>query len=119
LWHSVRVSLYKTADSRIDSDLNNLITDPSSSPAGIRRALKRIKGLGDVGVDIFFDTAQGLWPCLSPFIDPRSIRTAEQIGLDGDVDSLWQDVDRDPIAMCKLAAAVTTVRLEKKEKEFA
>jgi hypothetical protein len=32
---------------------------------------------------------------------------------------LWEDVGRDPKEMCKLAMALTIVRLEKKEKEFA
>lgn len=103
----------------LDGDLNNLISDSGSSPAKIRSTLKSIKGLGEVGVNIFFDTAQGLWTCLSPFIDPRSTKTAEQIGLGGDVDRLWEDVDRDPQKMCKLATALTTIRLEKKEKEFS
>lgn len=101
-----------------DSDLNNLLKRASSAPSKIRTLLKEIKGLGNVGIDIFFDTAQGVWPCLAPFIDPRSLKTAEQIGLGSDVDSMWQDVGKDAVEMCKLSSALTTVRLEKKEKEF-
>lgn len=80
--------------------------------------IKGIKGIGNVGTDIFFDTAQGVWSCLAPFIDPRSLKTAEQCGLGNNIDQLWQDVDRDAVKMCKLASALTTIRLEKKEREF-
>lgn len=80
--------------------------------------IKGIKGIGNVGTDIFFDTAQGVWPSLAPFIDQRSLKTAEQCGLGVDVDHLWQILGKDPKEMCKLSAALTTVRLEKKEHEF-
>jgi hypothetical protein len=79
--------------------------------------LKNIKGLGDVGIDIFFDTAQNLWSRLGPFIGPRSV-AAERIGLGYDVNTLWEDVGRDSKEMCILVAALTTIRLEKNEKEF-
>ncbi|KAI1084675.1 hypothetical protein F5B20DRAFT_575996 [Whalleya microplaca] len=103
---------------KYDGDLNNLVTAADTSPPKIRAALKEIKGLGDVGVDIFFDTAQGVWPCLAPFIDPRNRKTAEAIGIGSDIDKLWKEVGEDPAEMCKLAGALTTVRLEKKEGEF-
>ena len=80
--------------------------------------IKGIKGIGNVGTDIFFDTVQGVWPKLAPFIDPRSLKTAEQCGIGGDVDALWQAIGRDAAAMCKLSSALTTIRLEKKESEF-
>ena len=80
--------------------------------------IKGIKGIGNVGTDIFFDTAQGVWPCLAPFIDPRSLKTAGQCGLETDVARLWQDVDKDAVKMCRLASALTTIRLEKREQDF-
>lgn len=46
------------------------------------------------------------------------MNTAEQIGLGSDIDSLWDGVGKDPKEMCKSVSALTTVRLEKKEKEF-
>ena len=101
----------------IDSDLNNL-QSASSSPATTRKLLKEIKGLGDVGIDIFCDTAQSIWPALAPFIGARSLKTAKAIGLSDDVRQLWEEVGKDPVEMCRLSTALTTVRLEKKEKEF-
>ncbi|KAI4124499.1 MAG: hypothetical protein LQ338_004762 [Usnochroma carphineum] len=104
---------------KYDGDLNNLLKKADSSPSEVRKLLKEIKGIGNVGVDIFCDTAQHIWPCLAPFIDPRSMKTAQQCGLGNDLEEIWEAIGKDPEQMCKLAAALTTVRLEKKEKEFA
>lgn len=105
-----------------DGDLDNLLpgSRTDSSPSEIRTRLKEIKGLGDVGIDIFMDTAQAVWPCLAPFLDPRSAKTAGAIGTPGDAQTLWttKDIDQDPVKMCKLASALTNVRLDKREKEF-
>jgi hypothetical protein len=101
-----------------DGDLNNLLKQTNSSSPKIRAALKEIKGIGGLGIDIFCDTAQGVWPCLAPFVDPRSQKTAGQLGL-GSVDELWEAVDKDAVQMCRLSAALTTVRLGKKVDEFA
>ncbi|KAL2429584.1 hypothetical protein ABEF95_007585 [Exophiala dermatitidis] len=114
--------LVELVEEKYQGDLNNILpgSKTDSSPLEVRKRLKEIKGLGDVGVDIFFDTAQGVWPCLAPFIDPRSAKTAEAIGIPGDAGALWgrKEVNRDPMTMARLAAALTTVRLEKKEGEF-
>lgn len=103
----------------IGGDLNKLLEKADTSAVQVRSLLKEIKGIGNVGTDIFCDTAQGIWPCLAPFIDPRSMKTAQQCGLGEDLNAIWETIDQDPERMCRLAAALTTVRLEKKEKEFA
>jgi hypothetical protein len=95
-----------------------MISGQSPSPTSIRRTLKNIKCLGDVGVDIFFDTVQSLWPFISPFVDPRSLKTVETIGLGDDDKNLWDAVNQDPQKFCKLVTALTTIRLESKEEEF-
>jgi len=114
--------LVELIDEKYNGDLNNLLPESrtDSSPSEIRTRLKEIKGLGDVGVDIFMDTAQAVWPCLAPFLDPRSAKTAIALGIPGDAQTLWStnDIDRDPVKMCKLASALTNVRLDKREKEF-
>ncbi|KAI9713909.1 MAG: hypothetical protein M1820_000639 [Bogoriella megaspora] len=104
---------------KYSGDLNNLRKEANDDPDQIRSHVKEIKGLGDVGINIFCDTIQGLWPCLAPFIDPRSEKTAEQIGLGTDVEKIYEAVEKHPQKMAELAVALTTVRLEKKEKEFA
>ncbi|XXH02735.1 hypothetical protein Hte_009120 [Hypoxylon texense] len=101
-----------------EGDLNTIPKLASEDPAKIRAELKNIKGLGDVGINIFFDTAQHIWPCISPYIDPRSLKTAEAIGIGGDMQALFQEVGGQPKEMCKLAAALTMLRLDGKEKEF-
>ena len=55
-----------------DNDLNNLLKKADSSPSKVLTLLQEIKGIGKVGTDIF-DAAQGVWPSLAPFIDPRSM----------------------------------------------
>ena len=111
-------SLPLTCLTNTDNDLNNLLKKADSSPTKVRKLLQEIKGIGKVGTDIFFDAAQGIWPCLAPFIDPRSMETAKRCGLGSDVDAMWDAVGKDPFEMCKLSSALTMVRLEGQEKEF-
>ena len=99
--------------------MNTILKQTSEDPGKIRTQLKTIKGLGDVGVDVFMDTAQHLWTCLAPFIDPRSMKTAKNIGLGDDVQSLWEEIGKNPDTMAKLSGALTNVRLEGREKDFA
>ncbi|KAI0138189.1 hypothetical protein F4776DRAFT_621018 [Hypoxylon sp. NC0597] len=110
--------LAQLIEDKYEGDLNTILRLTSENPTKIRAELKQIKGLGDVGINIFFDTAQHIWPCLAPFVDPRSLKTAEAIGIGGDVNVLWQEVSEDPEKMCRLASALTKLRLDGKEKEF-
>ena len=107
-----------TDGSLLDGDLNNIVQRAESSSAKIRDMIKGIKEIGNGGADIFFDTAQGVWPCLAPFVDLRSLKTAEVCGLRNDVGRLWEGVGEDETQMCSLASALTKIRLEKREKEF-
>jgi hypothetical protein len=106
-------------DGFADGDLNNLLKKADGKIAKVRELLKEVKGIGDVGVDIFMDTAQGVVPSLAPFVDPRSKKTAETVGLGSDVQALYEMVEKEPMEMCKLASALTNVRLEKAEANFA
>ncbi len=66
-----------------------LIPRPAdSSPFKVRHLIEYVKGIDNLATDIFFDTAQGLWPSLALFIIPRSLKIAEQCGFDSDVDRL-------------------------------
>ncbi|KAK5943315.1 hypothetical protein PMZ80_004322 [Knufia obscura] len=116
--------------SEYDGDLNNLLgqaKEAAGSDAShekvrdeVRSRLKKIKGVGEVAVDVFCDTAQGVWRELAPFLDPRSQKTAEGLGLSGDAEVLFgePEIGRHPVEMCRLASALTVVRLEGKEGEF-
>ncbi|KAI1392123.1 uncharacterized protein F4822DRAFT_441220 [Hypoxylon trugodes] len=110
--------LAQLIEDKYEGDLNTIPQLASENPTKIRAELKNIKGLGDIGINIFFDTAQHIWPCLAPFIDPRSLKTAEAIGIGADVDTLWQEVSEDPELLCRLAAALTKLRLDGRTNEF-
>ncbi len=62
-------------------DLRKLRAEAGEDPKEERRLLKTFKGLGDVGVDIFFREAQVAWPELRPFADKKALQSAEKIGL--------------------------------------
>ena len=101
-----------------DGDLNYLRKDANDESEGIRNKIKEVKGLGDVGVNIFCDTMQGLWTSLAPFLDPRNLKTAEAVGLGSDVEQNFEAVEKDPERISRLCMAITKVRLEKREGEF-
>ena len=102
-------SLQLTSFTITDNDLNNILTNADSSSTKARKLLREIKGIGKVGTDTFFDVAQGSWPSLAPFIDPRSMETAKHCGLGSDVDTIWDAVRKDAVEMCKSRSALTLV----------
>ena len=56
---------------RYGGDLRRLRCAADRDPTVERRLLKQCKGIGDVGVDIFFREAQRTWAELYPFADRR------------------------------------------------
>jgi endonuclease III len=69
-------------------DLSRLRSEADRDPSAKRRLLKEFKGIGDVGVDIFFREAQRSWSELYPFADRRALRAAAQLGLGSDARAL-------------------------------
>src|SRR5918994_1460408 len=53
-------------------------------PKAERELLKEFKGLGDVGVDIFFREVQVAWDELAPFADKRALDAAGRLKLPKD-----------------------------------
>ena len=104
--------------SKYDGDLNKLREAGKDDPDTIRSLVKEIKGFGEVGVNIFSDTVQSIWPCMAPYVDPRSFETAESLGIGSDVKAMWKGVGEDPRKMATLCQALTSVRLDKKQEEF-
>lgn len=84
----------------------------------VRVLMKRIRGFGDVGADIFLINVQSVWPAMAPWLDARSLRAAGEIGIGEDVDKMYAELDRDPVAMSRLANGLSTARLEKVVKEY-
>jgi hypothetical protein len=92
-------------------DLRRLREDASRDPATERRLLKECKGLGDVGVDIFFREVQVVWDELYPFAGKRDLDAAARLGLEKDAASLAKRVPRHDFP--RLTAALVRAGLAK------
>lgn len=79
---------------RYGGDLRRLREEAGRDPDAERRLLKGCKGLGDVGVDIFFREVQAAWDELHPFVDDKALATARQL-----------DLAHDPAALAGLVPA--------------
>ena len=66
---------------RWKGDLRKLREEAGREQPAERALLKEFKGIGDVGVDIFFREVQGVWGELSPFVDERARKAAQRLGL--------------------------------------
>jgi hypothetical protein len=93
-------------------DLRKLREAARRDPACERELLKECKGIGDVGVDIFFREVQTAWEELFPFIDRTAVEGARQLGLPTEAGKLAKLVGRDDFPA--LVAALARVKLEKR-----
>jgi hypothetical protein len=73
---------------RYGGDLRRLREEAGRDPRRERRLLKEFKGMGDVGVDIFFREAQVVWDELFPFADRRVLDAAGRLKLPKDAKGL-------------------------------
>jgi hypothetical protein len=94
---------------RYRGDLRRLRAEAGQDPKQERRLLKEVKGLGEVGVDIFFREAQVAWEELFPFLDRRAAQAARRLGLDADPGVLAGD--RRPEVFARLVAALVRTEL--------
>src|SRR2546421_2408501 len=91
-------ALGDTAELLIDrygGDLRRLRRAAERDPTVERRLLKQCKGIGDVGVDIFFREAQRAWDGLYPFVDRRVGEAARRLRLGDDGEGLTRLVSGD------------------------
>ncbi|KAH8425440.1 uncharacterized protein LDX57_003193 [Aspergillus melleus] len=105
-------------DERYDGDLNNLWEEAHHDRAKTRELIKEIKGLGDLGVELFFNNVQSVWPSIAPFVDTRSLKTADQVGLGTDLDAIYTELEKDSVKMSRLANGLSVARLEKRQGEL-
>ncbi|PYH29120.1 TVP15 family protein [Aspergillus neoniger CBS 115656] len=103
--------LAEFVNEKYDGDLNNLLKKAHNDRDETRKLIKEIKGLGDLGVDLFFNNAQAVWPSLAPFIDGRSLETADNVGLGTDLDAIYADLGRDSMNMSRLANGFRIVNI--------
>lgn len=95
---------------RYRGDLRRLRESAGHDPGAERRLLKEFKGIGDVGVDIFFREAQRSWTELYPFADRRALTAAEQLGLGRDAKALAKLAGGDDFA--RLVSGLVRVELD-------
>ena len=92
-------------------DLRRLREQAGREPKRERALLKEFKGMGDVGVDIFFREVQLVWEELYPFADRRARQAAQRLGLPADPATLARLVERSEFA--RLVAALVRTSLER------
>ncbi|MGH9066406.1 MAG: hypothetical protein ACRD0J_02635 [Acidimicrobiales bacterium] len=103
-----------TADLALDryrGDLRRLRDEAGRDPAAERRLLRQFKGVGDVGVDIFFREVQRSWDEVYPFGDDRALRAAERLGLPPNPVALSKLTSRDDLS--RLVTGLVRTDLDK------
>ena len=98
---------------RYRGDLRRLRDEAGREPRRERALLKELKGLGDVGVDVFFREVQVAWDELYPFADRRALRAAQRLGLGGDARALARLAGGDAEEFSRLVAALVGVGVER------
>lgn len=88
-------------------DLRVLRDCADYDPTEERKRLIAFKGLGDVGVDIFFREVQVAWDELYPFADKKALKAARRLGLPGTAEELAKLVSKQDFPRL-LAALVRT-----------
>ncbi len=73
---------------RYGGDLRRLREEAGREPERERSLLKELKGIGDVGVDIFFRETQAAWDELRPFASGRPLDAAKRLDLGRDAEAL-------------------------------
>jgi hypothetical protein len=95
---------------RYGGDLRRLREEAGRDPGAERKLLEQFKGLGDVGVDIFFREVQVSWDELFPFADRRALDAAGRLKLPKDAGKLAELVG--PKDDPRLVAGLVRVELD-------
>jgi hypothetical protein len=95
---------------RWGGDLRKLRDEAEREPERERKMLKEAKGLGDVGVDIFFREVQVSWDELFPFADRRALDAARRLRLGRDAKALRR-LANDREMLTRLIAALVRTEL--------
>ena len=111
---STATTLGEVAETVIDNyrgDLRRLRDAAERDPKAEQKRLKKIKGLGNVGVSIFCREAQDAWDELRPFADRKALKAAGKLGLPEDPEELAGLVPHKDFS--RLVAALVRVDLAK------
>ncbi len=98
---------------RYKGDLRELRKAAHFQPERERELLREFKGIGDVGVDIFFREIQNAWDELYPFADEKALAVAKEMGLGSDAQTLAGLVNRHDLP--RLLSALVRCGLAKGE----
>jgi endonuclease III len=90
-------------------DLRGIPGRSSGDVDAAKRMLKKFKGIGDTGADIYLREVQDVWTWVRPYFDKRATRTAKVLGLPGDPEKLGALAPR---ANARLAAALVRASLD-------
>lgn len=93
---------------RYGGDLRQLAKEAGGDVKRLRSRVKQVKGIGDVGADIFLREAQGVWPDARPYLDKGAIKGAQRLGLPDDSETLAglvrdDDLDRFVAGLVRVA----------------
>ena len=90
-------------------DLRKLADHSQHDVAAAKRLLKRFKGIGDTGADIYLREVQDVWSWVRPYFDDRATAAAKQLGLPTQPEKLGALA---PQANARLAAALIRMSLD-------
>ncbi|OBI16311.1 endonuclease [Mycobacterium sp. E2327] len=90
-------------------DLREMAESCGQDVAAAKRMLKRFKGIGDTGADIYLREVQDVWPWVRPYFDGRATAAARQLGLPAQPAKLGALAPR---ANARLAAALVRASLD-------
>jgi len=90
-------------------DLREIARRSGGDIDAAKRMLKKFKGIGDTGADIYLREVQDVWPWVRPYFDKRAIRAATALGLPSDPTKLGALAPR---ANARLAAALVRASLD-------
>lgn len=96
---------------KYNGDLRKLREKAGKDPEKEKKLLKKFKGIGNTGVDIFCREAQSVWDELYPYMDKKAAKGAKKLGLPKDADKLSKKVSKKDFP--KLVAALVRVDLDK------
>jgi endonuclease III len=92
-----------------DGDLRNLAENCKEDPTSAAEALRRFKGIGQTGADIFLREVQDVWHWVRPYFDARALAAAADLGLPDDPAELGNLAPR---SNSRLSAALVRVSLD-------
>jgi endonuclease III len=90
-------------------DLREISSRSQQDIGEARRMLKKFKGIGDTGADIYLREIQDVWTWVRPYFDDRATAAAKQLGLPAEPAKLGALAPR---ANARLAAALVRVSLD-------